>query len=403
MKELPRDVQAALTRALAAYLRATPAAQLPPSLRPVGRFGPKALAPHRGTLWRALEDEGLRALVVEWLDAGRAPVAKPDAEILRLASERPPGWAEELRGRSALPGKKEPSGGSGGEVAAARQRAQRARDDARRTREAARKSVADERLRAQEAERAAHDLRAEIEEARRALSERETEIAALGAARETERRTARRELERARRASDDARTKLKEKRTEAIRLTRELRRAEDRAAAAARRPPRAVERATRSRSRSALGVPLGRPGDDAETLDDWLKAPGVHLLVDGYNVTKAEGGFGDLDLRLQRERLREKIEALARRKGFGATLVFDGARQPPGKARRTRSSITVEYSRPDEEADDHLVARLEALPPDPVVVVTNDRELQERARAHGATIASSVQLLALIRATGSRG
>lgn len=37
------------------------------------------------------------------------------------------------------------------------------------------------------------------------------------------------------------------------------------------------------------------------------------------------------------------------------------------------------------------------MPPDPVVVVTNDRELQGRARRLGATIASSNQLLTLIR------
>jgi hypothetical protein len=44
-----------------------------------------------------------------------------------------------------------------------------------------------------------------------------------------------------------------------------------------------------------------------------------------------------------------------------------------------------------------MVALLERLPPDPVILVTNDRELQERAAAHGATIATSDQLVSLIR------
>jgi rRNA-processing protein FCF1 len=57
----------------------------------------------------------------------------------------------------------------------------------------------------------------------------------------------------------------------------------------------------------------------------------------------------------------------------------------------------VEYST-GEIADDHLIARLEGLPVDnPVVFVTNDRELQRRAAALGATIATPSQLLALAR------
>jgi rRNA-processing protein FCF1 len=39
---------------------------------------------------------------------------------------------------------------------------------------------------------------------------------------------------------------------------------------------------------------------------------------------------------------------------------------------------------------------LKDLPPDPVVVATNDRALKDEARAHRATIASSGQLLALL-------
>jgi rRNA-processing protein FCF1 len=56
----------------------------------------------------------------------------------------------------------------------------------------------------------------------------------------------------------------------------------------------------------------------------------------------------------------------------------------------------VEYSA-GETADDHLIARLERLPPQPVIVVTNDKELQQRASALRATVASSDQLLALAR------
>jgi rRNA-processing protein FCF1 len=70
---------------------------------------------------------------------------------------------------------------------------------------------------------------------------------------------------------------------------------------------------------------------------------------------------------------------------------------PPGTRRLERGAVAVEYSSPDEVADDHLVAMLEAAPAAPAVLVTNDRDLQERAGALGATIATSQQLLALIR------
>ena len=402
MDELPRDVQAALTRAMAAYLKATPVAQLPPSLRPIARFGARALTAHRSALWEALEDDGLRALVIEWLDSGKAPVGKRDEALLRVACDRPAGWAEELRARSLVAGKPQPAGDPSAEITAANERAQRARDDARRAREAARKSVAEERLRASEAERTAARLQSRLEETERALGERYEEIGSLRAELATERRTAQRELTRSRRAGEEARSELKEQRKEVARLRRALREAQERAAPSSRKGPRTAERRARPLSRSALPIPQGRPGDDPETLNEWLEAPRVHLLVDGYNVTKAEGGFGALDLRSQRERLTEEIAVLARRKGAGATLVFDGARQPPGRTRRRRLPISVEYSRPDEEADDHLVALLEALPPDPVVVVTNDRELQGRARALGGTIAGSAQLLALIRSGAAR-
>jgi len=43
------------------------------------------------------------------------------------------------------------------------------------------------------------------------------------------------------------------------------------------------------------------------------------------------------------------------------------------------------------------VGLLDELPPSPVVVVTSDQELQGRASALGATIATSGQLLELIR------
>jgi predicted RNA-binding protein with PIN domain len=76
-------------------------------------------------------------------------------------------------------------------------------------------------------------------------------------------------------------------------------------------------------------------------------------------------------------------------------VVFDGSDIAPGTSRLGKKRVRVEYSRPGEIADDHLVAKLASLPPHPVVLVTGDKELQERAGAEGATIAVAAQLLEL--------
>ena len=146
-----------------------------------------------------------------------------------------------------------------------------------------------------------------------------------------------------------------------------------------------------------MPVPAGRLEDDPMTLFAWLDAPDVHLLVDGYNVAKAPAGFPDLDLPSQRERLLEGLERLTLRKKVPTTVVFDGSDVGPGKSRLARTRVRVEYSRSGETADDHLIAKLTTLPPHPVVLATSDKELQDRAAAEGATIATASQLLELLR------
>jgi predicted RNA-binding protein with PIN domain len=148
--------------------------------------------------------------------------------------------------------------------------------------------------------------------------------------------------------------------------------------------------------RKLLKAPPGLLGDDPKTLDHWLRTENVQLLVDGYNVSKSVTGFAHLSLEDQRKRVVQAVNRLARKNGLVPIVVFDGAQAPPVLARRGRGPAVVEYSA-GEIADDHLIARLVNLPSDPVVFVTNDKELQSRAQALGATIATSGQLLALAR------
>jgi predicted RNA-binding protein with PIN domain len=93
----------------------------------------------------------------------------------------------------------------------------------------------------------------------------------------------------------------------------------------------------------------------------------------------------------------DEVRKLAVKRKVRTTIVFDGSSVPPGRSRRLRGSVAVEYSRPDESADDHLIALLSQSPSEPAILVTNDRDLQARAAERGATIATSDQLLALIR------
>ena len=77
--------------------------------------------------------------------------------------------------------------------------------------------------------------------------------------------------------------------------------------------------------------------DEPGRLDQLLGLPQVHLVIDGYNVTKT--GYGSLPLDGQRQRLLTRLGALAAQTGAEVTVVFDGAaldgrRRParPGRA-----------------------------------------------------------------------
>jgi predicted RNA-binding protein with PIN domain len=135
----------------------------------------------------------------------------------------------------------------------------------------------------------------------------------------------------------------------------------------------------------------GARGDDPERLDRLLALPRVHLVVDGYNVTKS--GYGDVPLAAQRNRLVQGLGALAARTGVEVSCVFDGAARPPVAPPAPRG-VRVLFSAPGESADD-LIRRLVAAEPvgRPVVVVSSDREIAEGVQRSGAYPIPSTLLL----------
>ena len=126
-------------------------------------------------------------------------------------------------------------------------------------------------------------------------------------------------------------------------------------------------------------------------LDALLSVPTVHLVVDGYNVTKT--GYPELPLADQRARLAGQLSALAARTGVEITLVFDGAGVVVPPARGSRG-VRVLFSDPGVLADDVIRALVAGEPKGrPVVVVTSDKAVVGSVCAHGAHSVPSAVLL----------
>jgi predicted RNA-binding protein with PIN domain len=157
--------------------------------------------------------------------------------------------------------------------------------------------------------------------------------------------------------------------------------------------------ARRPERRSPLAVPGGRGADDPETLAAWMGTDGVLVLVDGYNVTKHPQGFPDRGLEDQRTLLLDLCRRLARRFGAEITVVFDGGTVGPLPTRLPLGPVEVVFTDAGRTADDEIVVRTNAAPPErPVVVVTSDNELRARATTLGATVTRSPALLGLATA-----
>ncbi|CAM5779935.1 NYN domain-containing protein [Cellulomonas persica] len=135
----------------------------------------------------------------------------------------------------------------------------------------------------------------------------------------------------------------------------------------------------------------GRFVDDPALLDELLRQPRSHLVVDGYNVTKT--AFPDLTLEQQRRLLVDGLGAMAARSGAEVTCCFDG--QPtPLPATALARGIRVRFS-VGEIADD-LIRRLVQAEPTGrvVVVVTSDQEVARDVEARGAYVVPSATLVA---------
>ena len=132
--------------------------------------------------------------------------------------------------------------------------------------------------------------------------------------------------------------------------------------------------------------------DDPAVLDQLLALPQVHLVVDGYNVTKT--GYGTLPLDAQRARLLTGLAGLAARTGAEVTCVFDGAALDQPTPVAQPRGVRVIFSPPGITADS-VIRRLVRDEPlgRAVVVVSSDREVADGVAAAGARPVASAALV----------
>jgi predicted RNA-binding protein with PIN domain len=152
-----------------------------------------------------------------------------------------------------------------------------------------------------------------------------------------------------------------------------------------------AESGERTSSRSA-SLPL----DDPSLVRELLALPQMHLIVDGYNVTRAE--WDDTTLESQRNRLLRGLAPLAARSGAEITVVFDGTNADTRPVVRQPRGVRVLFSPQGVLADDVIRDLVAVEPPGrPVGVVTSDQEIvRDVVRRPGVRAIGSRALVRLL-------
>lgn len=329
-----------------------------------------AVWPH---VHRAVADAGpIPAELIGLLgDAGRPPTTQGDA----VAPSPPPVGPTAQVGRDRQ-----------------RLKAMRAdRDAARRRADGAEARVDAIRRERDAARRDLEGLRTRVEDLERRLQKADT--------------SRERAVERERRRRDAEVAELKEQ-LGGLRRADEQRRADARRRAAAREqaatdaasaPAGGGGRDEPSTTRLIPGRPSSLPDGVAprttEAVELYLHR-GRRVLVDGYNVTLTHRQ--DLGLERQRTWLIDALGNLARQRGVVPMVIFDGdavggtARSAGGR------EVRVRFSGEGIPADDEIVLELESTD-EPVLVVTDDRDLTARCQQVHADVIGTTELLWVLR------
>lgn len=425
-RPLPEQVRLHVVELASQILGSMPQATVPAPLRGIARFDPRKRAKLGGAPIAAqLEtDKKFRELVAETLAASwpelveslAEGVVPPAAEPVLVAAAayltRPPGWVDMVEtARDDLERSAAVAEGSAQEQALTRLREQlaaqkaAAKEEADRLREqlkGARSEISDLRRRLHDARERAKAAEARATETEEAAQEAKAAATAAGSAGESELRRLRERVADAERQLEATRRAAREGRSVEDTKVRMLLDALQDAAAGLRRElalPSSIHRPADSVSSVAPGrhgvqaVPArALADDDPVLLDQLLALPQIHLIVDGYNVTKT--GYGSLTLADQRNRLLTGLGALYAQTRTELTCVFDGAELNGPVPVSAPRGVRVMFSAPGQIADDLIRQLVRAEPVGrAVAVVSSDREVAESVRRMGARPVPAVLLL----------
>lgn len=162
-------------------------------------------------------------------------------------------------------------------------------------------------------------------------------------------------------------------------------------------PAARVRRVRGTARRQPTKLPLGLFDDSPDAVGPLLRTEGMQVLVDGYNLSLT--GWPNLDLDLQRSRLLDVLGGLEATVPAAFLVVFDGSTTGVGLPPESRlRSVQVRFTQPGVEADDAILALVDTTHvTTPVTVVSSDHRVRDGARARGANVVGSNQLLAYLR------
>jgi predicted RNA-binding protein with PIN domain len=419
--ELPEPVRARLAEVASVAVGELPAVEVPPGLRRLAKFTPskRARLGARALVGELKDSAAFRAAVLAWWDehrpgeltgpdadpvgaaAGALLMAAPDlaerlaavaerVDVVTLRAQRDAALArvdkltaelDRLRSELAEAGAGVREADLTRDLELDRLR-RRFREQGSRLREAQDATRAAHRELAELRERAAAELTEALAARDRALERAEVER--VRAARASDEVSGARQAAREARQADEVRLEL---------LVNTLAGAVDglrRELALGGGGPRPADLVGGTRAPRHGGARIA----DAGGLDRLLALPSVHLIVDGYNVSKT--GYPELTLFDQRNRLTGGLGALAARTGAEVTVVFDGAAVASGPLRHPRG-VRVLFSEPGVLADDVIRDLVAAEPTGrPVLVATSDRAVADSVRRRGAHPLASAVLLELL-------
>ena len=120
-----------------------------------------------------------------------------------------------------------------------------------------------------------------------------------------------------------------------------------------------------------------------------------HLIIDGYNLIGFREGLGG-DLELKREHLVNALITYRKFKRHTITVVFDGWETGAfSGSKTTLRGINIIFSRRGEKAD-QVICRMVSGGGTRYIVVSSDREVQNKITSEGAVAVSSEEFDGLL-------